>query len=224
MQSTAHARTRLCRPPAGLWSNRDLGLFGRKRHSRIGSMQRVARHQMKNFYRLAPVVSGLLGLALGAAQPALAEIADWDAAVRPLEEGVPQVAVMRLRDLLTRELAATDRKTATAKLGEALLASGEAEEALKVLQDPALEDLPATSLWRAQALAMLQRWSEALPLYQKLAARNPSPFRAVALFGQAETLRALQRYDEALQTFGSLLGDPQWNDRAQLRSIELLPE
>src|SRR5438045_4816584 len=148
-------------PSAALRSNGDLGLFGRKRHSRIGSMQWIARHPMKKFYRRLPVVVGLLGLALGAAQPAaLAEIVEWDAAVRPLEEGVPQVAVMRLRDLLKRELAATDRKTATAKLGEALLASGEAEEALKVLQDPALEDLPATSLWRAQALAMLQRWSE----------------------------------------------------------------
>src|SRR5205807_9779395 len=117
-----------------------------------------------------------------------AEIADWDAAVRPLDEGVPQVAVMRLRNIFQRNLAATDKQTVTAKLGEALLASGEAEEGLKVLQDPALEDLPATSIGRAQALATLQRWSEALPLYQKCATQNPSPFRTVALFGQAEAL------------------------------------
>src|SRR5438270_4098046 len=222
MQSTAHARTRLCRPPAGLWSNRDLGLFGRKRHSRIGSMQRVARHHMKKFYRLAPVVSGLLGLALWAAQPALAEIADWDAAVRPLDEGVPQVAVMRLRSILKRPLTPADHAIVLAKLGEALLAADEPDEALKVLEDPALQDLPATWLWRAQALAARQRWAEALPLYAKLVAQNPSPFRSTALFGKAEALRALQRFDEALQTFGLLLGDAIWNDRAQLRSIELL--
>ena len=89
---------------------------------------------------------------------------------------------------------------------------------------PAMKNLPATSLWRAQALATLQRWPEALPLYQKVAAQNPSPFRTTALLGQAEALRALQRFDEALQAFSLLLGDPQWNDRAQLRSIELLLE
>jgi len=177
---------------------------------------------MKKFRALFPAVSGLFAFLLFMATPAAAEIADWDAVVRPLDEGVPQVAVMRLREILKRELAAPDKKTATAKLGEALLAAGEAEEALKVLQDPALQDLPATWLWRAQALASLQRWTEALPLYQKVVAQNPSPFRATALFGQAEALRALQRFDEALQLFGSLLGDPQWNDRAQLRSIELL--
>jgi predicted negative regulator of RcsB-dependent stress response len=177
---------------------------------------------MKKFRALSPAASALFALLVFMAEPAAAEIADWDAAVRPLDEGVPQVAVMRLRNILQRELAAPDKKTATAKLGEALLAAGDAEEALKVLQDPALQDLPATWLWRAQALAMLQRWTEALPLYQRVAAQNPSPFRAVALFGQAEALRALQRFDEALRLFSSLLGDQQWNDRAQLRSIELL--
>jgi tetratricopeptide (TPR) repeat protein len=155
---------------------------------------------------------------------ASAEIADWEDAVRPLDDGVPQVAVMRLQNILKRDLSAPDRKAARAKLGEALLAGGEAAEALKILEDPALQDLPATWLWRAQALAMLGRWADALPLYQKAAAQNPSPFRTTALFGHAEALRALQRPNEALQVFASLLGDPQWNDRAQLRSIELLLE
>ena len=154
--------------------------------------------------------------------PARAEIADWELAVRPLDEGVPQVAVMRLRNILKRPLDAADHKAALAKLSEALLAAEEPDEALKILDDPSLQDLPATWLWRAQALAAQQRWSEALPLYIKVAAQNPSAFRSTALFGQAEALRALQRFDEALQTFALLLGDPIWNDRAQLRSIELL--
>lgn len=178
-----------------------------------------AHHQRKRFWPPSWLAWTGFALLIGTAR---AEIPDWEAAVRPLEEGVPQVAVMRLRHILTRDLAGPDKKTATAKLGEALLAAGEAAEALKVLEDPALQDLPATWLWRAQALAMLQRWPEALPLYQKVAAQNPSAFRPTALFGQAEALRALQRYDEALQVFSSLLGDAQWNDRAQLRSIELL--
>ena len=62
---------------------------------------------------------------------------------------------------------------------------------MTVLEEPVLQDLPATWLWRAQALAALQRWSEAIPLYAKLAAQNTSPFRSTALFGQAEALRAM---------------------------------
>jgi tetratricopeptide (TPR) repeat protein len=210
-----------CNVPGGPLLGTYLGLFERGPQLRIGSMQSVVRYQRKRF--CPPWRSSFVALAL-LLETARAEITDWDAAVRPLEDGVPQVAIMRLRDILKRDLTAADKKTATAKLGEALLAAGDAGEALKVLEDPALQDLPATWLWRAQALAMLQRWPEALPLYQKVAAQNPSPFRTTALFGQAEALRALQRYNQALQTFALLLGDPQWNDRAQLRSIELLLE
>jgi hypothetical protein len=78
-------------------------------------------------------------------------------AARPMEEGVPQVAVLRLRALLARDLGTEERREGTARLGEALLAAGETEEALKVLQDPALVALPATWFCHAQALAALER-------------------------------------------------------------------
>jgi thioredoxin-like negative regulator of GroEL len=184
-------------------------------------MQSNARPAKKGFWlRLVGGMASLLLLGV----TVRAEVPDWEDAVRPLEDGVPQVAVMRLRNILKRDLAPPDRNNVQAKLGEALLAAGEAAEALKVLEDPALQDLPATWLSRAQALALLQHWEEALPLYQKVAGQNRSPLRGTALFGQAEALRALQRNEEALQVFSSLLGDSLWNDRAQLRSIELLLE
>jgi outer membrane protein assembly factor BamD (BamD/ComL family) len=186
-------------------------------------MEPAARKQRRKF-SLAQVIWALLALLWFVAQPARAEVADREAAVRPLDEGIPQVAVMRLRSILKRDLGPEDRKTVSAKLGEALLAADDAEQALKVLGDPALDDLAAIPLWRAQALASLQRWPEALALYQKVAGQNRSVFRSTALFGQAEALRALGRSDEALQAYGRLLGDQQWNDRAQLRSIELLLE
>jgi outer membrane protein assembly factor BamD (BamD/ComL family) len=153
---------------------------------------------------------------------ARSEWTEINEAARPLDEGVPQVAVMRLRHLLQGQLNAADQKAVTAKLGEALLAAGDAEKALQVLQDPALQDMPAALLWRAQALASLRRWSEALPLYQQAATQFGSAFRTTALLGQAESLRALNRPDEALRLFSFLFSDPQWNDRAQLRSVELL--
>ena len=143
-------------------------------------------------------------------------------AARPLEQGVPQVAVMRLRKLLQSELADADRKAVAAKLGEALLAAGDPAEALKVLEDPALQDQTIVRFWRAQALASVQRWNEALPFYQQVSADRTSPVRAAALFGQAEAFRAVQRFDDALRVLAFLFNEPQWNDRAQLRSIELL--
>src|SRR2546423_8407149 len=216
------ARTSL-RPHFAPLSGSGSALFARGRHSRIEPMQKDGRGPIKNFRLFRAAVWALVGF-FSAAAVARAEIADWETAMRPLDEGVPQVAVMRLPNISQRPLAPADKQTTLAKLGEALLASGEPGEALKVLEDPAVQDLPATSLWRAQALAALGRWNEALPLYQKIAAQDPSPFRNTALFGAAEALRALQRFDEALQLFAALLGDPQWNDRAQLRSIELLLE
>ena len=166
--------------------------------------------------------SVVFAIILGLGNLAEAQQTDLEAAVKPLEEGVPQVAVMRLRKVLESDLSATDKNAARAKLGEALLAAGQPEEALKVLEDPALQDQAPVRFWRAQALASLQRWNEALPIYQQLRIDRASPLRAAALFGQAETLRALQRYDEALRVLASLTSEPTWSDSAQLRSIELL--
>ena len=176
---------------------------------------------MKKTSNAGPVAA-LVALLFVVAPFVKAERLDLATAVKPLEAGVPQVAVMRLRQMLGTDLTEADKKTVAAKLGEALLAAGEAEEALKVLEDPTLQDLPAVQFWRAQALATLQRWNEAAPLYQQVAAQRTSPQRAAALFGQAEALRALRRSDEALRVLASLFTEPQWTDRAQLRSIELL--
>jgi TolA-binding protein len=158
------------------------------------------------------------GRILGAEFPELAT------ATRPLEEGVPQVAVLRLRTLLAGDLSAEQQQAANAKLGESLLAAGQAEEAFKVLQDPTLPNLPAMQFARAQALAALRRWTEALPLYQQVATQIASPYRSSAILGQAQSLRALGRTDEALHMFEVLFSNPQWKARAELNSVELLLE
>jgi TolA-binding protein len=173
-------------------------------------------------WKKAAILAAICGLA---AQVFAADFPELTAAARPLEEGVPQVAVLRLRALLSRDLAPDQRRDATAKLGEALLAAGDAEQALEtLLQDPALSALPATRFCRAQALATLQRWAEALLLYQQVATETSSPFRSRAILGQAESLRALRRPDEALQVLKLLFSDPQAKDRAELRAAELFLE
>lgn len=180
---------------------------------------------MKTGYRIQWMRIGLVSV-LGIFMSAVfgyGEPSSLELATQPLEEGVPQVTVLRLRALLSGTLTPNERQATTAKLGEALLAAGEAEEALTVLQAADLSG-PATEFYRAQALATLERWEEALQLYQAVAAKADSPLRSQAILGRAEALRALRRPDEALQVFALLFSDPQTKDRAELQAVELLLE
>ncbi|MFL6569315.1 MAG: tetratricopeptide repeat protein [Chthoniobacterales bacterium] len=136
-------------------------------------------------------------------------------AVQPLEDGIPQVAVVRLRELLTTKLPDDTRRVALLKLAESLVASGQAEEATQVASDALLHESHEANFLRAQALAALGRWDEALPLYKQ--ADDPA-----ARFGEAEALRALGRTDEALQAFAGLTSDPRWSIRARFNATEIL--
>src|SRR5215213_7409770 len=136
----------------------------------------------------------LLFCATAAAQ----DLAAVNEAAQPITEDVPQVAVVRLEALLQKKLGQEERRAALQKLGEALVAAGEYEKALVQLDQPEVRDLPASTFLRAQALAGLERWAEALPLYRVAVAGNSS--RSEALFGAGEALRALGRGDEAVQT------------------------
>ena len=179
--------------------------------------------------RQRPLVSGAIRFPILVACSFFAiaaqgELPGLERATRPMEDGVPEVAVLRLRALLNRNLSIEDRQTTVVRLGEALLAAGEAEGALKVLQDAAVQSEPVTHFYSAQALAALGRWSEALLLYRQVASEAEAPLRSKAVLGQAESLRALRRSDEALTTLVSLFPDSKWRHHAQLCAVELLLE
>jgi predicted negative regulator of RcsB-dependent stress response len=141
----------------------------------------------------------------------------------PLSEGVPEVAVVRLQSLLNRDLSEADWKAVAEKLAEAQMAANEPEDILILLADARLRDLPWAKFWRAQALATLHRWADALPLYQELT-NEASPFQKAAVFGAGETLRALGNRQQALTKFNLLIHDKEWSTRAQLRAAELFIE
>jgi outer membrane protein assembly factor BamD (BamD/ComL family) len=141
----------------------------------------------------------------------------------PLSEGVPEVAVVRLQALLTGNLLESEWRAVSEKLAEAQIAANEPEETLVLLADARLRDLPWAKFWRAQALAKLDRWADALPLYQKLT-NEVSPFQKAAFFGAGEALRALGRRQQALTKFNLLIPDKEWGTRAQLRAAELYVE
>ncbi len=147
--------------------------------------------------------------------------ADVLAAAQPIEQGVPEVAIFRLQNLLHTELPDAERPEALLKLGEAQVEAGAPGDALTTLADAGLRGVSGADFWRGQALAALKRWPEALAAYRQAALRK-SDVTAAALFGQAEALFALGQNREALQTLRLLFDDPTWALRARFRAIELL--
>src|ERR1700740_422297 len=94
----------------------------------------------------------------------------------PLSEGVPEVAVARLQSLLNKDLPEQEWHAVAEKLAEAQVAANEPEDTLVVLTDARLGDLPWARFWRAQALASLHRWADALSFYEELS-NDTSPFQ-----------------------------------------------
>ena len=78
-------------------------------------------------------------------------------AARPIDEGVPEVAVYQLQKLTAR-LNGVDTIKAKEKLAEALIAAQRPMEALHLLEDAALPDSTAGKFLRAQAFAGLNRY------------------------------------------------------------------
>jgi predicted negative regulator of RcsB-dependent stress response len=145
-------------------------------------------------------------------------------ATAPLEDGIPEVAVARLTGLLEKNPPEQEWCAISEKLAEALIAAKRPADALHLLEDPRLQQIPSAKFWRGQALGSLHRPAEALQLYEEVAANETSPFHADAVFGTAEMLRAVGRPAEALEKFSSLFRDPQWSVQAQLRATELFLE
>src|SRR5213080_4710492 len=165
--------------------------------------------------------------AIALAAPAIGEIktdagggTEIAEAARPVDEGVPEVAVYQLQNLVSR-LSGADAVKAKEKLAEALIGARRSTEALHLLDEQALRDSTSGKFLRAQALAELNRYGEALPLYHEVANNNSVPQRAAAAFGAGEMLRALDRADEAIRAYRALENDPRFGISARLREAEL---
>src|SRR2546430_4609300 len=172
--------------------------------------------EMKNIRHIG--LSVFLALAQTAYGQFSAQLAE---ASKPLVEGVPEVAVVRLQTLLKQNLSEPEWRAVAERLLQAMVAAHQTADAFNLLADPRLRQNPSANFWRAQLLASSHREAEALPLYRQIAADTNSGLRPDALFGAAEMLRALGRTDEALQSFSELSRDPKWNIRAQLRAVEI---
>ncbi len=174
--------------------------------------------------RYRRIFFGILALCIGAMVLTGAPLPDRGneiaEAARPIDEGVPEVAVYQLQKL-AGGLSPADTIRLNERLAEALIAAQRGSEALRVLEQPGLRDSVSGKFLRAQALAALNRYDEALPLYREVAQSNDAQ-RAAAIIGAAEMLRVLGRIDEAINAYHALENDARFGVSARLREAELL--
>lgn len=120
-------------------------------------------------------------------QPANADaLAD---AVRALDEGLPQVALLKLNAVASSAAGDPAFLIASAR---AYFALGHAADAIGKI-DQISSPSPEAMLLKAQALASLSRWEEARALFVRTAEASPDPLAGAASLGEAEALLALNR-------------------------------
>jgi TolA-binding protein len=146
---------------------------------------------------------------------------DLNDASRPIQGGVPEVAIVRLQALLKANLKPEERRAVMGELARGLVAGNRPTEALTVIEENQLVQSSSEKFWYAQALAAVGRWSEALPLYQLVARENGSPLRTEAAFAATEMFRAMKRWNDAARNLTPLLQDKQWQTPAALRLASL---
>ena len=117
-----------------------------------------------------------------------------------LDDGLPQVAIYKLRQAPGRKFAKEDQAAAELLLARALFTAGRFDESASLLEklDPSGGE---SKFWLAETYAALNKPAKALPLYQSLS--QDERFAAQAAVGAAKMLDALGRTSEAARgTFG----------------------
>jgi outer membrane protein assembly factor BamD (BamD/ComL family) len=154
----------------------------------------------------------ILCLACAALCPVSGAPKGLDEAAKALDEGVPEVALVKLEAQLSGPLDPVPRRQAKTLRAEALLAAGRIDEALEAMRDPEIK----APLLEARVEAASGDWSQALSLYAAL------PGDPKGVMGQAECLRALGRLPEAIAVLEPLA--PKSPARVSLRLGEFYLE
>jgi TolA-binding protein len=125
-----------------------------------------------------------------------------DEARQALEDGLPQVAIYKLRQARQKAFARADQAAADLLLARALFAAGRFEESASLLKKSGAATAEVR-FWLGEAYAALNRPAEALPLYQSLV--QDDGFAPQAAVGAAKMLCALGRAPEAAEALAAFL-------------------
>ncbi len=159
-----------------------------------------------------------LGIAL--AVPAVAADSRLEDGRQALNDGLPQVAIYKLRQAIGRKLPKEGQNAAELLLARALFAAGRFEESAALLEKQSAAG-GEPKFWLAETYAALNKPSKALPLYQSLS--QDERFATQAIVGAAKMLDALGRASEAANALSEFLEkNPSSSDAAlELAEIRL---
>jgi tetratricopeptide (TPR) repeat protein len=116
-----------------------------------------------------------------------------------LASHLADVAAARFKSALDQpNLSAADVQRLTLLLAESHVRSNQAQEALKVLENPEMHHLPAAMFWQAQAFSSLGRFQEAAHLFTRLLATQNPPYFAESVLTRSRLLSALGNHRDAI--------------------------
>ncbi len=142
-----------------------------------------------------------------------------------LASGLWEVAELRFRECLADPALTADEKTKFAlRLAESLIRAGKPAEAVELLNLSFVSKHPESLFWKAQAVAGLGRFTEAVEIFSQLLNDSKASHRAEAGFSKASLQLSLGKTDSALETLSLLATDPNLEtaNRARLIEVEIL--
>ncbi|MBT8043772.1 MAG: hypothetical protein KJO79_02375, partial [Verrucomicrobiae bacterium] len=149
---------------------------------------------------------------------------------KAMADQLHRVASVKFREVLAdKKLSDTAKPYVTLALAEALIRTSissrglpkQAEEALELLQQKSVSDLPSSPIWKAEALASLGRYNEASATLAEIPATHP--LHNQTQLARAKILIALDRAPDALNILVPLgqMKTATIRDRANLLAAEI---
>ena len=160
-----------------------------------------------------------LFLCLALAVSALGADSRLDDARQALDDGLPQVAIYKLRQAPGRKFAKEDQAAAELLLARALFAAGRFDESASLLENSGAP-VGESKFWLAETYGALSKPAKALPLYQSLS--QDERFAAQAAVGAARMLDTLGRTFEASEVLSGFLKKNPSSVEAALELAEIL--
>ncbi len=140
-------------------------------------------------------------------------------ALAPRSEGLPQVTIARLSDILNNSpINQSDKLRVLRELGRTYFEAGRLADAIGILR-PLSAD-PAAGFWLAQAFAAQGEYAQALSLYQK--ARADENLQPYATLGEARMLHALKKNSAALALLAEIPTESLVADAVALERANIL--
>ena len=132
--------------------------------------------------------------------PAISHAAPLDEAREALDNGFPQIAMVKIEQQFPSIGSQQAGAEANLLYARALIEAGQSEAAATLIETAAIPTGPAQDFWLAQALAGNGDWLKASQAYANAARASDFEFQKEAVIGQARMLKSLSKPEEAAAT------------------------